>query len=87
MESLQLNPALIAVASQASIAFRDRIHENQLHANKRSIRQFGKQRAVRSFEFEEAVSVAVLALDRASTDDKRAFGQVIRIHSGPSYEI
>ena len=37
MESLQLNPASIAVASQASTAFRDRIHQNQLHANERSI--------------------------------------------------
>ena len=46
MESLQLNPALIAVASQASTAFRDRIHKNQLHANERSIRQFGTQSAV-----------------------------------------
>ncbi len=46
IESLQLNPALFDAASQASKAFRDRIHENQLHANKRSIRQFGKQRAV-----------------------------------------
>ncbi len=31
--------------------------------------------------------MAVPALDRASTDDKRVFGQVIRIHSGSSYEI
>ncbi len=42
MESLQLNLALIAAASQASTAFQDRIHENQFHANERSIRQFGK---------------------------------------------
>ena len=46
LESLQLNPASIAEASQASTAFRDRIHEKQLHANERSIRQFGKQCAV-----------------------------------------
>ena len=37
MESLQLNPASIAAASQASTAFRDCIHENQLHANERFI--------------------------------------------------
>lgn len=37
MESLQLNPATIAAASQVSTAFRDRIHENQLHASERSI--------------------------------------------------
>ncbi len=37
MESLQLNPTSIVAASQASTAFQDRIHENQLHANKRSI--------------------------------------------------
>ncbi len=37
MESLQLNPTSIAEASQASTAFQDRIHENQLYANERSI--------------------------------------------------
>ncbi len=31
--------------------------------------------------------MAVPALDRASTDDKRIFGQVVCIHSGPNYEI
>ncbi len=82
MESLQLNPASITEASEASTLFRDRIHDNQLHANERSIRQLGKQRAVRSFEIGEAVSVAVPALDRASIDDKRVFGQIIRILSG-----
>ncbi len=87
MESLQLNPASIAAASQVSTAFRDRIHENQLHANERFIRQFGKQNAVRSFKIGEAVSVAVPELDRASKDDKRVFGQVIRIYSGLSYKI
>ncbi len=69
-ESLQLNPASIAEANQASTAFRDRIHG-----------------AVRSFEIGEAVSVAGPALDQASTDNKRVLGQVIRIHSGFSYEI
>ncbi len=87
MESLQLNPASIAEASQASTAFRDQIHENQLYANERSIWQFEKQLAVRFFEIREAVGVAVPALDRASIDDKRVFGQLIHIHSGPSYEI
>ncbi len=33
MEFVQLNPTSIAVASQASIAFRDRIPEKQLYAN------------------------------------------------------
>ncbi len=31
--------------------------------------------------------MAIPALDRASTDDKRVLGQVARIHSGPSYLI
>ena len=87
MQSLQLNPASIAAASQTSTAFWDCIYENQLHANKRSIWQFGKQRAVRFYKNGDSVSVAVPALDRASTDDKRIFGQIIRIHSGPSYKI
>lgn len=67
MESLQLTSATIAAASQVSSSFRDRVHENQLHANERSIQQFGKQRVVRSFEIGEAITVAVPALDRAST--------------------
>lgn len=40
---------------------------------------------MRSFEVGEAVCVAVLALDRASTNDKRVFDKVASIHSGPSY--
>lgn len=52
---------------------------NQLHANERAVRQYGKQRLVKVFEIDDKVSVAVLALDRASTDDKRIFGRIIRI--------
>ena len=84
---LQLNPTSLNEVSKASRAFRERIHENQFQANERSIRQYGKQRAVKNFEVGESVSVAVPALDRASTDDKRIFGQVKRVHIGPSYEI
>ena len=87
LQSLQLNPALLAEASEASDAFCERIHENQLQANEQSIRQYGKQCAVRNFEVGEPDSIAVPALDRASTDDKRIFGQVKQAHNGPSYEI
>ncbi len=87
MQFLQLNPTSLNEASEASRAFRERIHENQLHANERSIRPHGKQRPVKTFEVEECVSVAVSALDRASTDDKRIFGRVKQVHNGPSYEI
>lgn len=38
-------------------------------------------------EVGESVSVAVLELDRGSTDDKRIFGRVQQVHNGPSYEI
>ena len=41
MKFLQLNPATIAAANQVSTVFRDRVHENQLYVNERSIRQFG----------------------------------------------
>ena len=42
--------------------------------------QYGKQRKTTTFELGDKVSVAVLALDRASTDDKRLFGQVVGIY-------
>ena len=87
LQFLQLNPTSLAEANETSNAFHERIHENQLHANERSIRQYGKQRAVRNFEIGESVSVAVPELDRASTDDKRIFGQIKQVHNGPSYEI
>lgn len=87
LQSLQLNPTLLAEESEASDAFCERIHENQLQANEQSIRPYGKQCAVRNFVVGESVSIAVPALDRASTDDKRTFGQVKKAHNGPSYEI
>ena len=38
-------------------------------------------------KLENSISVMVPALDQESTDDERVFGQVVRIHSGSSYEI
>ena len=87
LQVLQLNPTSLTEASKASRAFCERIHENQLQANAWSIRKYGKQRAVKNCKVGESVSVAVPALDRASTDDKRIFGQVKQVHNGPSYEI
>lgn len=87
LQFLLLSPTSLNEASEASRAFRERIHENKLHANERSIQQYGKQRAVKSFKVGESVSVAVSALDHASTDDKRIFGQAKQVHNGPSYEI
>lgn len=84
LQFLQLNLTSLNEASEASRAFRERIHENQLQANERSIRQYGKQCAVKNFEVGESVSVAVPALDRTSTDDKRIFGKVKRVHNGPA---
>ena len=87
LQTLQLNPTSLNKANESSRAFRERIHENQPHANERSIRQYRKQRAVKSFKVGESVSVAVSALDRVSTDDKRIFRRVKKVHNGPSYEI
>lgn len=84
---LQLNPTSANEASKASRAFRERIQENQLQANQQSIRQYRKQRGVKNFKVGESVSIVVLALDRASTDDKQSFGQVKIVYSGPYYEI
>ena len=64
-------------------ALRQQVQINQKQANERSQRQYGKQRQVTTFELGNQVSVAVPALDRASTDDKRLFGRVIGLH--PEY--
>ncbi|MCJ1347946.1 hypothetical protein MMC31_006176, partial [Peltigera leucophlebia] len=87
LQSLQLNPTSLAEACETSNAIRERIHENQLQVNKRPIRQYGKQHAMRNFEIGESVGVAVPAFDRASRDDKRIFGQVKKVHNGPCYKI
>ena len=78
MQSQKLNPESLREAAESSSTFRAYIHANQLQANERSIRQYGKQRAVKVFAIGDKVSIAVPALDRVSTDDKRIFGQVIK---------
>lgn len=42
MQSLKLNPESLREAAESSSTFRAHIHANQLHANERSIRQYGK---------------------------------------------
>ena len=86
MQSLKLNPESLREVAESSSTFRAHIHANQLHANERSIRQYGKKRSVKVFAIGDKVSVAVPALDRASTDDKRVFGQVIKSF-GDAYSI
>ena len=78
MQSLKLNSDSLQQAAESSRSFRAHIHAYQLHANERSICQYGKQRAVKAFAIGDKVSIAVPALDRASTDDKRIFGRVIK---------
>ena len=63
--------------STPTTALRQRVQINQKHANERSQRQYGKQRQITTFALFDQVSVAVPALDRASTDDKRIFGKVV----------
>lgn len=62
-----------------SPALRDRVRVNQRHANERAKRQYGKQRQIITFEVGDQVSVAVPALDRATTDDKRLFGRIVDV--------
>ena len=69
--------------STPTTALHQQVQINQKHANKRSQRQYGKQRQVRTFALFDQVSVAVPALNRASTDDKRIFGRVIGLN--PEY--
>ncbi len=69
-------------------SLRQRVRINQQHANERSKRQYGKQRRTTTFDVGDQVSVAVPALDRASTDDKRLFGRVIGVKEDfDSYQI
>ena len=69
-------------------ALRQQVQINQKHANERSQRQYGKQRQVRTFDLGEQVSIAVPALDRASTNDKRLFRRIVGYHPNyNSYQI
>ncbi len=86
ISSLQLTDQSLAAAAESSNAFRAQVHIIQLHANERAVRQYGKQRSVKGFKVDDKVSVAVPALDRASTDDKRIFGRIIRV-VGDTYGI
>ena len=71
-----------------TLPIRQQVQINQKHANERSKRQYGKQRHIITFEIGDQVSVAVLALDRAVTDDKRIFGRVIDVNEDyDSYKI
>ena len=71
-----------------STQLRQQVRLNQVYANKRSQRQYGKQRQVTTYQKGDQVSVTVLALDRISTDDKRVFGRVIDIRGEyDSYQI
>ncbi len=78
MQSPKLNPESLREGAESSSTFQAHIHANPLHANEQSIRQYGKQRAVKGFAIRDKVSIAVPALDPASTDEKRIFGLVIK---------
>lgn len=86
ISSLRLNKEFLIAAIESNNALCAQVHINQLHANERAVRQYGKQRLVKVFEIDNKVSVVVPALDRASTDDKRIFGRIIRI-VGDTYGI
>lgn len=86
MQSLKLNPESLKEAVESSSTFWAHIYANQLYANEWSINQYGKQRSVKVFAIGAKVSIAVTALDRASTDNKRVFVQVIN-NFGNTYSI
>ena len=76
------------VDSDPITQLREQVRINQQHANKRSQRQYGKQRQITTYQVGDQVSVAVPALDRASTDDKWLFGKVIAVREEyDSYQI
>ena len=97
-EGLPVDPDLLSprlnrlrieeVDSDPTTKLRQQVRINQEHANKRSQRQYGKQRTITTYEIGDQVSVAVPALDRASTDDRRIFGRVISVREEyDSYQI
>ena len=67
------------VDSDPITQLRQKVRINQQYTNKRSQRQYGKQRQITTYEIGDQVSIAVPALDRISIDDKRIFGRVIGI--------
>ena len=85
LDRLRLNPSRKQepepqeLDSQPTTTLRQQVRINQQHANERSKRQYGKQRQTTIYELGSKVSVAVPALDRASTDDKRIFGRGIGV--------
>lgn len=86
MQSLKLNPEFLREAVESSCNFSAYINANQLYANEWSISQYDKQRSVKVFAMGAKVSIAVTALNRASTDNKRVFGQAIN-NFGNTYSI
>ncbi len=67
---------------------RQQVRTAQTYANMLAKRKYGKQRQITTYDIGDKVSVAVLALDRASADDKRIFGRVIDvIEEYDSYRI
>ncbi len=65
--------------STPTTALRQKVQINQQHANERAKRQYGKQRQTSTYNIDDKVSVAVSALNRAVTDDKRIFERVIDV--------
>ena len=56
---------------------RKQIRINQQYANKKSQRQYNKQRQIITYEVGDQVNVVVSTLDRAFIDDKRLFEKII----------
>ena len=81
--SSQLNRLRIDLSQKLdntpTTALRQQIRVNQKHANERSKRQYGKQRQTIIYNVRDQISVAVSALDRTSTNDKRLFGKIIDV--------
>ena len=86
--SIQPSSASIPERDESINMLHEHVRINQQHANERARRQYGKQRQTTTFDVGDQVSVAVPALDGASTDDKRLFGRVIEvIQDHDSYKI
>ena len=87
LNRLRLNPPQELDGTPTTI-LRQQVRINQQRANERSKRQYDKQRQITTYAIDDKVSVAVPALNRASTDDKRIFKRIIDvIEEYDSYRI
>src|SRR6266480_2879588 len=57
----------------------EKTHQNQAHANKRSVKEYSKCHTITTFKEGDHISIAISSHDRGPTDSKRIFGKVLNV--------